>query len=272
MTVDFEKLSTAMRDVADRVIMPRFQTLSDDQIEEKAKDDFVTVADKEAEALLTPILLGLAPGSIVVGEEATAANPALLDHAKTDRDIWYVDPIDGTALFIDGKPGFAIMIAYAEKGEVIQSAIFFPVADELFLAERGAGAQLTRAGSIQTRLRPREKTIALSDACAALYTRHFPQLWDKKILRLKRQVGSIHTEMSAAKEYTDIARGAKELALYHRMLPWDHAPGSLIMREAGGVVRNLETKVDYRPAHLHGPHLLGADESLWQSARRAMRC
>lgn len=267
MSVDFDRLTVAMRDVAERVIVPRFKTLSADQIEEKAKDDFVTIADKEAEELLTPILLGLAPGSLVVGEEATAATPALLEYAKTDRAIWYVDPIDGTALFIDGKPGFAIMVAYAELGEVTQSAIFFPIANEFFLAERGAGAEMVNASGEKVRLVPRKNAIAVSQARAALYTRHFPSSWDEKISHLKNQVGSVCNEMSAAKEYTDIARGAKELATYHRMLPWDHAPGSLILREAGGVVRNLETESDYRPAHLHGPHLLASNENLWQEVR-----
>ena len=107
MTIDFDKVTSAMREVADQVIVPRFRKLSADQIEEKAKDDFVTIADKEAENLLTPILLGLAPGSVVVGEEATAVNPGLRENVKIDGAVWYVDPIDGTSLFIDGQPSFA---------------------------------------------------------------------------------------------------------------------------------------------------------------------
>ena len=162
------------------------------------------------------------------------------------------------------------MIAYAQKGEVVQSAIFFPALDELFLAERGSGSELTTPKGKKTRLRQHRNSGELSTARAALYTRHFPASWDKKLDRLRAQVGSTHNEMSAAKEYTDIARGAKELATYHRMWPWDHAPGSLILREAGGVARNLETEADYQPEHLHGPHLLASDEDVWQAARRVM--
>ncbi|PCJ71282.1 MAG: inositol monophosphatase [Rhodobiaceae bacterium] len=271
MTVDFDKVSSAMREVAEQVIMPRFRKLSADQIEEKAKDDFVTVADKEAEELLTPILLDLAPGSIVVGEEATAVNPDLLENVKTDGAVWYVDPIDGTSLFIEGKPDFGTMIAYAEKGEVVQSAIFLPAINELFLAERGAGAFLITADDETIRLQPRNGPAAVSEARAALYTRHFPSSWDKKLERLRAQVMSAHSAMCSAKEYTDIARGAKDLATYYRMLPWDHAPGSLILREAGGVIRNLETQADYQPVHLQGPHVLASNEELWQAARHVMR-
>jgi len=270
VTIDFDKVTSAMREVAEQVIVPRFRKLSADQIEEKAKDDFVTIADKEAENLLTPILLGLAPGSVVVGEEATAVNPGLLENVKIDGAVWYVDPIDGTALFIDGQPGFATMIAYAQKGEVVQSAIFFPAFDELFLAEQGSGSELITSNGKKTRLRRHQTVGELSTARAALYTRHFPASWEEKINRLRGQVGSTHNEMSAAKEYTDIARGAKELATYHRMWPWDHAPGSLILREAGGVARNLETEADYQPEHLQGPYLLASGEDLWQAARRVM--
>lgn len=268
--LDLDKLTSLMRDVAAEIIMPRYQALGAGDVEEKAKGDLVTIADREAEWALTPALMKLVPGSVVVGEEATAANPQLLEVAQSDQTIWYVDPIDGTANFVNGLPSFATMIALAVKGEVRQSAIYFPVHDTLYVAEKGAGAFVQESGHGMSRLKCRTTPTRVAEARAAFYTKHFPEFWEAGLHRLQAQVASGHTELAAACEYTDISSGRKDLATYHRMLPWDHAPGSLILREAGGVSRNVETREDHRPAHIHGPHILAATEDLWASARELM--
>jgi len=269
MIVDIEKVSSAMVEVAALVILPRFQKLSTHEIEEKSKGDFVTVADREAEEALSPILKALAPGSIVIGEEATAENPALLDQAKGEGRIWFIDPIDGTSQFIDGKPDFATMIAYAESGEVRQSAIYFPVSGELFLAERGSGTTLRDDKGVH-RLRVQTSEIDLKEARTSFHTRHYPASWGVRIGRLRANVSEVENGLPSACQYTDLARGEMELVVYHRMLPWDHAPGSLILHEAGGLARDLETGLDYRPSTLHGPHILAVSEELWQAAKKVI--
>ena len=267
MIVDFDKVSSAMEEVASAIILPRFQKLSAQEIEEKSKDDFVTIADREAEEALTPILKTLAPGSIVIGEEATAENPALLDKAKGEGSMWFIDPIDGTSQFIDGKSNFATMIAFAEEGEVRQSAIYFPVSGELFLAELNSGATLREDKGVH-RLRVSTRKKCLSEARTSFHTRHYPESWKGKLNQLRDNVSEIVNGFPSACQYTDLARGELDLVIYHRMLPWDHAPGSLILHEAGGLARNLETELDYRPSVLHGPHLLSVSEDLWQAAKK----
>jgi len=269
VSADLDRIASLVREAASEKILPRFRALSSDDIEEKSKGDFVTIADREAELFLSPRLIDLAPGSIVIGEEVTAAAPDLLKKSAGLGPTWYVDPIDGTSLFIDGNPGFATMIAFADKGEVLQSVIFFPVLDELFIAERGAGTTLVKKNS-SARLAARTSPTNLSGVKGAFYTKHYPDGWEARLSRLKRNVASSQNEMCAAREYCDIARGAKDLATYHRMLPWDHAPGSLILSEVGGVARNVETDENYRPQILQGPHVLAANEELWQAARLVM--
>ncbi|WOF73788.1 hypothetical protein QMT40_001424 [Parvibaculaceae bacterium PLY_AMNH_Bact1] len=269
MSADMDQLTALLREAAAEKILPRFRSLSSQDIEEKSRGDFVTIADREAEAFLTPRLMEMVPGSIVVGEEATAASPELLHKSAGVGPTWYVDPIDGTALFVNGEPGFATMVALADQGEVVQSAIYFPVLNELFLAEKGAGARFIGADSSLV-LSHRTQTVRLEAAAAAFYTKHFPGDWEKGLTRLKDRVGSTQNEMCAAREYTDIARGTKDLASYHRMLPWDHAPGSLILSEVGGIARNVETGKDYQPRTLHGPHILAANEGLWRAAQEVL--
>ena len=81
---------------ADTLIVPRFQTLGDDDVHQSSPTDLVTVADVETEEWLTPRLLELLPGSVVVGEEGVAADERVLDHLEGDAPVWVVDPVDGT--------------------------------------------------------------------------------------------------------------------------------------------------------------------------------
>lgn len=266
MTVNVDQLAALLREAAAEKILPRFRSLSSRDIEEKSRGDFVTIADREAEAFLTPRLLDMVPGSIVVGEEATAATPELLHKSAGAGPTWYVDPIDGTSLFVEGKPSFATMVAFADKGDVLHSAIFFPALDEMFVAERGGGAFLVKMNGTKD-LSERTAPQDLKDARGAFYTKYFPEKWSNRLSHLKGLVQPAENEMCAAREYTDIVRGVKDLTVYHRMLPWDHAPGSLLLSEVGGVARNVETGKDYRPRTLQGPHVLAANEALWQAAQ-----
>ena len=77
----------------------------------------VTVADRRAEELISAGLRRLRPGSVVVGEEAVADDPALLRHLRDGGDVWLVDPVDGTANFAAGRRPFALMVALLTDGE-----------------------------------------------------------------------------------------------------------------------------------------------------------
>jgi fructose-1,6-bisphosphatase/inositol monophosphatase family enzyme len=268
MSVDLDQLSKTLAEIAETIILPRFRSLSNEDIEEKAKGDFVTVADREAEEALSPILKDLVPGSIVVGEEATAAKPSLLKEVKAEGPIWFVDPIDGTAQFVKGDPDFAIMVALAEKGEVQQSAIYFPVSRDLYLAESNAGATWSDKSGKTSRLKLTDDIEDISRAKTVMFTRHFPSAWDARLSQIRDAVTESRNTRPSACQYTELAKGQNDLVVYHRMLPWDHAPGSLILCEAGGLSRNLETGENYRPETLGGPHLLSTSETLWEQVQK----
>jgi len=107
------------------------------EVMEKGANNPVTTADLEADRALRRILLEGAPGSGWLSEE-TADSPQRL----AAEEVWVVDPIDGTKEFILGIPEFAISIGLAARGEVVAGVVYNPARDELFLAERGAGARL----------------------------------------------------------------------------------------------------------------------------------
>jgi hypothetical protein len=91
-----EQVSELLQEIAESTVLPKFRNLAEDEVEEKSRGEIVTAVDRKAEELLSPKLLSLLPGSRVVGEEATAKNPALLDELDQGL-IWLVDPIDGTS-------------------------------------------------------------------------------------------------------------------------------------------------------------------------------
>ncbi|HEY9538637.1 MAG TPA: inositol monophosphatase family protein, partial [Kiloniellaceae bacterium] len=138
--IDLAKVTALIEEIAAEDVLPRFQALAAHEIHEKAAGEVVTVVDVAVEKRLTARLTDLLPGSLVVGEEAVHAEPALMDQLASDAPVWILDPIDGTRNFAHGRPVFAIMVALAQGGESIAGWILEPVSGRFGIAERGAGA------------------------------------------------------------------------------------------------------------------------------------
>jgi fructose-1,6-bisphosphatase/inositol monophosphatase family enzyme len=130
-----------MRQVGRDIVMPRYQNLAAEEISEKAANDFVTIADKESEIRLAEGLASILPEAGVIGEEACAADPSILDRAG-DGLNWIIDPIDGTGNFASGKPPFGIMIALADNGATLAGWILDPLTGRLCHATMGGGSHV----------------------------------------------------------------------------------------------------------------------------------
>jgi fructose-1,6-bisphosphatase/inositol monophosphatase family enzyme len=225
-----EGVASLLRQAAEEAILPRFQRLRQSDIVEKSPGEFVTVADRHSEAIITPALLALLPGSRVVGEEASAADPALLRDLNRGM-IWLVDPIDGTANFAAGRQPFSVMIALLKDGEPILSWMFDPVGDELCLAERGSGATINGvrvfnpSEAVERPLR------------GAMLNRFMPPGVSTRVEASATDIERLPGMLCAGAEYPAIVRGERDFTIFWRSLPWDHAPGALFLAEAGGVVR-----------------------------------
>ena len=152
-----------LRLTAAKAVMPRFKMLQPGESEVKAAGEPVTVADREAEEMIAQGLLDLRPSSRVIGEEACAADPSLLDDLGEDT-VWIVDPIDGIANFVDGRTPFAMKVALLKYGEMVGSWILDPLSDRLAVAERGGGAWIMASGSSRQPRHPRCTIFAVSSA------------------------------------------------------------------------------------------------------------
>lgn len=265
-----DDVAALMKEAAAEIVMPRFRALAAHEIEEKSKGDLVTIADREAELWLSPRLEKLVAGSRVLGEEAAAADPALLEHLGDDIPLWTVDPVDGTGNFAAGRETFGLMVSLVVRGETTHAWIYLPVADALAVAEQGAGA-FWRTASGAERLDAGRAPADPGEQRASFYVRFMPDEWKSGIDAYAARVGASTSFLCSAVDYTNVARGHHDFVTYHRMLPWDHVPGTLILREAGGVVRDIETGEDYAPRTLKGPHLVARDEESWQKVAEEIR-
>jgi fructose-1,6-bisphosphatase/inositol monophosphatase family enzyme len=222
----------------------------------------VTIADREAEAALTSQLPELVPGSRVVGEEAVSSDPSLLRLLRDAAPVWLVDPIDGTRNFAAGHGPFGTMVALVERGVPLMAAIYCSEDDTMVLAERGQGVFLNN-----------ERLVAASRSYdsheGTILTKFMPTELAATLLHRARGHQLLPNAMCAAHEYVEVARGRKDYVVYFRLLPWDHVPGALIVREAGGVVRHPDGR-DYEVNDEQGPLLLAPSPSSWNSAHHEL--
>lgn len=258
-----QQVAELMRETAHAVILPRYQALAADQIQEKAPGDLVTIADKESEAMLSEGLAKLLPEAAIIGEEACAADPALLP-TLGDQLAWIIDPIDGTHNFAHGQPPFAIMIALVDGGQAQASWIYDPLAERLCSALRGKGAAIDGR-----KVTARESGAALPVAGISTLFMD-PAVRDGFLERATGKMTLADIPRCAGEQYPRIVLGQNDLALFERTLPWDHVPGALFLEEAGGKVARLDGS-PYRYSDSRIGLLAAASEAIWERSAAVLR-
>ncbi|MEK9965749.1 MAG: inositol monophosphatase family protein [Rhodospirillaceae bacterium] len=255
---DFECVSEMLRTVAAEVVLPRFQALGDGEIDEKDGGELVTVADLESEAWLTRHLPDLMPGSVVVGEEAVFADKTVFDRLSEDAPVWVIDPIDGTWNFANGRPTFAVIVAYVVRGEVEAGWIYEPVAERLAFGARGDGVSLD---GIPVSLGDGDADAALVGT-AARYLR-------ERAEAAPETVREVFRPRCAGNEYVRILSGERAFSAYTKLLPWDHAAGSFLVREAGGHNALLDGS-RYDLSRPKGDMLTARSVEIWERVRAVL--
>jgi myo-inositol-1(or 4)-monophosphatase len=197
----------------------------------KGLNDFVTDVDRRAEEIIRDRLLQDHPRSRVVGEELAPA----LEH---DGLVWIVDPLDGTTNFLHGYPACAISIAAARDGVLEAGVVLRLEPDRCFSAARGAGAWCDGR---------RLRVSDITDPSHALIGTGFPfkypdqlEQYQRQFARIMPATSGIRRAGSAALDLADVAAGRFDGFWELRLAPWDIAAGILLVREAGGVVTDLE--------------------------------
>jgi myo-inositol-1(or 4)-monophosphatase len=202
------------------------------QVSKKGPADFVSAADLRAEKILFEELSKARPGYGFLMEERGAVSGT----DKTHR--WLVDPLDGTLNFLHGLPHFAISIALEREGAIVAGVVYDVVKDELFWAEKGAGAYL------QDR---RLRVAARGDMHAAIIATGIPfhgaKGHDRALSELSRvapAVAGVRRWGAASLDLAYVAAGRFDGFWERNLEPWDVAAGAILVREAGGFAKEID--------------------------------
>ena len=202
---------------ASKSIIRDFGEVEKLQVSRKGPYDFVTKTDKYVEKILIQELSNTKKNYSFITEETGIIKN------KDKENIWIIDPIDGTTNFLHGIPHFAICIAHQSKNEILSGLIFDPIKDEMFFAEKDKGAFLNNQ-----RLRVSKKNSL--DDC----------LFSSNHEGLKFSDLNMRCSGSAALDLAYVASGRLDGFFQNKINLWDVAAGALLIKEAGGIVNDID--------------------------------
>jgi fructose-1,6-bisphosphatase/inositol monophosphatase family enzyme len=260
-----DHVTDLIKEVAATVVLPRFRHLAAEEVQLKAPGDTVTIADQEAERALTAGLTALLPGSEVVGEEAVAEDPQVLTRIRDMGAVWIVDPVDGTNNFAAGKTPFAVMVALLRDGEPVASWIYDVPGDRMTQAQAGGGAYLDGV-----RLKARTDDPGAAAMRGVVSYKYLPAGLRAQVAANGHRLGEVtQGKHCAGYEYPAVATDEQQFALFWRVLPWDHVPGTLILREAGGVALHLDGS-EYHPQNDERGLLVAPNPEIWRTVHSTL--
>lgn len=266
---DLDRIEACVAAAGVSEILSRFRRLSDGEVQRKTSAfDVVTAADEAAEQAIGAFVASAFPGAIMIGEESTGREPALLGEIAHAQLCFVVDPLDGTKNFSAGLPLFGMMVAVVERGEVIAGVIHDPVTRSSALAARGGGAWMREAGKTDRKLRVAEP-VPVKAIEGIVGTNFLPEPLRSRVNGNLSRLYMTNWFRCSAHEYRLAAAGNTHVLLYNKLMPWDHAAGWLLHREAGGYSAHFDGSA-YLPSHTTGGLLCAPDEASWREVREAL--
>ncbi|MEM9551270.1 MAG: inositol monophosphatase family protein [Pseudomonadota bacterium] len=216
---------------AGRSLVKDFREVENLQVSMKGAGDFVSKADLSSEEILKEELLGARPNYGWLAEEGGAT-----DGSDPTRR-WIVDPLDGTTNFLHGMPHWAISIALEHKGEIVAGVIFDAAKDEMFFAEKGAGAWLNDS---RLRVSGRHRMIeAVFSTGVPFGGRGDLPATLQELARLMPGCAGVRRWGAASLDMAYVAAGRYEGFWERGLNAWDLAAGTIVVREAGGLVEPI---------------------------------
>lgn len=268
VNVSIDQVTEIIKEVANDKILPRFRNLKDEDIDFKIGDDPVTIADREAESVLSERLSGLIPGSKVLGEEAFHVNKGILEHLFGESPVWIIDPIDGTRNFTAGNPEFGVIVSLSQHNHTLAGWIYDPTSGDVITAEKGAGAWFK--GQRQKTLPPKP----LNEMFGFLGDLIIEDL--DTVLNNLAQAPQFGEMTASSHEYPRLVTEAPHFnkakpqahfrATKYYATPWDDAAGVLIHNESGGYAAKWNGE-PYRPSDMHKGLALAPDKESWLELR-----
>ena len=244
---------------AGRGLLKDFGEVENLQVSTKGPADFVSRADKAAEALIKEELMHARPSYGFFGEEGTEIE------GEDPTRRWIVDPLDGTTNFLHGLPHWAVSIALEHKGQIVAGVIYDPAKDEMFYAEKGAGAWMNES---RMRVSGRHRLIESIFATGMPFAgrAELPaSLQDHA--RLLPACAGVRRFGAAALDLAYVAAGRYDGFWERGLQAWDIAAGIVIVREAGGILEPLQPGGDV----LADGDLICANEAIFETFAKVIR-
>jgi len=222
---------------AGAAVLKRYFRSANLEVRAKAQNDFVTQADHESEAVLVAELLRRFPDHRILAEEGSLNTTATGDYE------WVIDPLDGTTNFLQGLPVWAVSVACRKGSELLAGVVLDPQGENVFTAVRGGGA-FWNGRRMRVSDRPSLDGAFLATgypfrakAALAVYLKLFRAIFTEA--RAIRRCGA------AALDLAYVAAGVYDGFFEFRLSPWDLAAGDLLIRQAGGVLSDLDGGAHY---------------------------
>lgn len=197
--------------------------------EAKGAGDYVTEVDRESERAISAFLRGATPDIPIIAEESGGVSG--------DR-YWIVDPLDGTTNFVHAFPVVGVSVALVEAGRPVVGAVHAPFLSEVYVAERGVGAWVERAGAAQVRIRAASRSPGRAIVATGFPFRTKENLpgYLRALQRALERFEDLRRPGAAALDLAWVACGVFDGFFELGLGAWDVAAGALLVEEAGGVV------------------------------------
>ncbi|MBS1270275.1 MAG: Inositol-1-monophosphatase [Gammaproteobacteria bacterium] len=230
-------LNTAVKAArqAGKIIVRSFDRGDTLSVDRKGFNDYVSEVDRAAENEIIQILRHAYPNHGILAEESG-------EHTG-DEYQWIIDPLDGTTNYLHGFPQCAVSIALRHKDKLQQAVIFDPLRDELFTASTGAGAHLNSRRIRVSRARRLDQSL-IGTGFPFRSMDHLDNAL-KTLKELLPRTHGIRRPGAATLDLAYVACGRLDGFWETGLKPWDMAGGCLLIREAGGLVSDLNNERDF---------------------------
>lgn len=228
------------------------------QVSRKGPADFVSVADQQAERTIIYELKKARPKYGFLAEESDE----IVGEDNSNR--WIIDPLDGTTNFLHGLPHFAISIGLERDGKPYAGVVYAPIADELFWAEAGQGAYLNKERLRVSGRRNMDECLIATGMPFKGRASHpeYPAMLDA----VWNETAGIRRFGAAALDLAYVAAGRYDGFFEFALSPWDIAAGIIIVREAGGMV----SEIDGRAGMMESGDVLASNGQIHSELRQLL--
>lgn len=245
---------------AARSLQKDFREVEQLQVSSKGPGDFVSRADRAAQEIIKEDLMAARPNYGFLGEEEAEIA------GKDPTRRWIVDPLDGTTNFLHAMPHWAISIALEHKGEVVSGVVYDPAKDEMFYAEKGAGAWLNDTQRLRVSARKKMSEAVFSAGFPPDGGKYLPAVL-RDLARLMPLCSGMRRNGAASLDLAWVAAGRFEGYWEYNLKPWDIAAGILIAREAGAFVEPIREDQSL----LEDGHLICGTEAIFEQFAKVIR-